>query len=647
MNLEAAPQSEPAVRELVTLIRASSEFRNMTTLADAARQAESADIQDFPARLRALISLMQEEVRRQTTQATTILIISQDKAMVLELLPALEARGTPVVITQNTTEARQVIASQTIGVCIIDLVLPKEDGRNFIAELRSKPETAVLMILAIGPHLNPGGTEKRLFSEADIFFEKPIHIPDVVSFLDMTRKRGPVKGREARRDPTTGTPNRAACIEAYSQIQKTCTDHDPISFALFGIHRFNTLVRNGGPVARENLIRQVASLLSSSFRASDVVARWGVSEFAVIMPGEDHFGATKAIEKVLPILNSQTITTTSGKTLPITLCAGLTLVNNQSPLDEAAAMAECHLYMAFHHAWQHPRKNWLVSDAIQTSRRNETIALFLNDPTMSKVLQQVLERETFKIESFASKTMLRSALAVKSFSLLITDDTFPANEGFEILTLARALPDDKRLRTLMIVSNESNTERALDLGAHDFAVKPFSVPRILSQVRRLLWQREESRTHARMTIMVVDHEIPQLLIAGTALHQLGECRVLLAHGIQDAIHRLAQSHPNYMIVDMNMPGVSGEEFINALPNQDWLKDIEIITASTQTATQARPKTSRKIAGAISRPYQPVKFIKEIRGLITMLQDDSLTLPPVDSAPLEAEVRRILTQQAIR
>ncbi len=640
-SLQSDPKTEPTARELVTLIRASSEFRNMNMLAQAAQQAESANSTEFPGRLRSLIICMHQELNQRNPNPGVI-IVTQDKSLITALKPELESRGYPVVVTNTPSEARGILATQTVGVCILDLVLAGQDGRDVISEFRTLPGTASLLIVAIEPHLAPSGLDNRALSDDDAFFRKPVNAADVANFLSLRLRRGPTKNRAARRDPTTGTPNRAACYESFSQIQRSCSEGEPISFALFGIHRFNTLVRNGGRAVREDLIRQLGSLLSASFRSSDVVARWGVSEFAVIMPGEDHYGATKAIEKVLPALNRQMITTPAGKPLPITLCAGLTLVNNQTPLEDAAATAECHLYMAFHQAWHNPRKNWLVSDAIQASRRSETIALLQPDPMMAKVLQQVLERETFKVQSFSSSKELRSALNQQSFNLLIMDGNLPEAEGQAIMEEIRGIPNQRQLLTMMIVGDDSGIERSLKLGVHDYAIKPLSMPRVRSQILRILWQREESRSHARMTVMVVDHEVPQLLISGTALHQLGECQVLLARGPQDAIRRLLHTQPHYLVLDMTMPEMSGEEFMRAIPDLDWLKNMEIIMAAPASFSLPAQNSARKVLGVISRPYRPIKFIKEIRDLIPMLQNDTLPPPPFLPAPLEAEVQRILS-----
>lgn len=642
-RLETDPATESSARELVTLIRASSEFRNMEAIAQAAQQAETADTAAFPAKLRALIILMHQEVNRQNPNPG-VLIVSRDAALATELKAGLESRGYPVVVTGKPAEAHEILATQIVGVCVVDLVLARADGRDFIADVRNRPATAAVTLVAIGPAVGRGGGGQEASSECDGFFHKPVKTADVANYLNFRLKRGPAKGREARRDPTTGTPNRAACYEAYSQIQKACANDEPISFALFGIHRFNTLVRNGGPVVRETLIRQVGSLLSASFRSSDVVARWGVSEFAVIMPGEDHYGATKAIEKVLPTLNRQTVTTPAGKQLPITLCAGLTLVNNQTPLEDAAATAECHLYMAFHHAWHSRRRHWLVSDAIPVSRRSESIALFLADAALARTIQQVLVRETFKVDVFSAREEALSAMSASPYNLLITDDGLASGDGFALVEQLRGLTDRKRLRTLMLVSDEAGIERASKAGVQDYAIKPASLSPLRSQVLRILWQREDSGSHSRMTVMVVDHEIPQLLIAGTALHQLGECRVLLAYGPQDALRRLMHVQPHFLIMDTAMPAMSAAEFLRSIPDLDWLKGMEIILACPASGPPPITKASHKILGEVTRPYRPVKFVNEIRSLIASLQDETLVMPPFTPAPLEAEVQRILALQ---
>ena len=640
-RLEKKPGSEKAARELVTLIRASSASRNMTALAQCARKAESASATDFVDRLRDLIELMRAEVRRNKDNPATVLIVSTDYALKSTLTECLMAANYTVVTTATTSDALASLDAGTIGFTIIDLIMVGKDGREFISELRKRPSTAAMPILAIGPKIDNPETETAQPPGADGFFEKPLKPEDVIKYLNLWLKRGYMRGQASRRDPATGTPNRAGCYEAYRQVQSQCSASDPISFAIVGIHRFNSLSRNIGPAARDALIRQFGSILSSTFRATDIVARWGVSEFAVIMPGEDQFGSTKAMEKALAALSALSISTPAGKKIPVVLCAGLTLVDYQTPLEDAHAAAERHLFMAFHNAWHTPLRDQLVSDAIPSGRRSETIALYLADFSTARTLKQVLEHETFEVELFTSADSMIARLATRAFNLLILDNEQPDGKSNQVLERVHALQNQTHLRILVVVASEDDVKASIKQGIQDYALKPLTIPAFLSRVRRLLWDRESSLSQTRMNILIVDHETSQLMVAGTTLHQLGECRVQLARGVQDAIRQLAHAQPHLLILDTTMPDMPAEAFIKSIPESLRLAGMNIILASPNPNEPPISDSPYRVLGTVSRPYKPLSFIKEMRALFPVLGDETVTPPPVDPTPLDAEVKRIL------
>lgn len=644
-RLEKKPDSEKAARDLVTLIRASSASRQMNELAQCAQKAESASSADFADRLRDLIELMREEVRRNKANPATVLIVSTDASLKHALSEGLLAAHHSPVTSSTPSEALAHLEAGAIGFTIIDLVMDGADGRDFIVQLRQRASTAALPILAIGPAINNPETESTQPPGADAFFVKPVDPDAVIKYLNLWLKRGYMRGHASRRDPTTGTPNRAGCHEAYQQIQSQCAPTDPISFAIVGIHRFNALSRSIGPVARDNLIRQVGSILSSTFRATDVVARWNVSEFAVILPAEDQFGGTRALEKALVALNGLSTTTPSGKTLKVTLCGGLTLVDNQTPIEDAQAAAERNLFMAFHNAWHTPGTNQLVSDAIPNGRRSEVIALYLADTSMARTLKQVLEHETFEVELFNSADSLLARLATRSFNLLILDQGPTADQRQQLLERAREIQRTTPMKALLVVSGDADVATTFRPGIQDYAIKPVSITAFLSRVRHLLWDRQASLSQARMNILIVDHEIPQLMIAGTTLHQMGECRVHLARGVQDGLSQLARCTPHLLLLDATMPGMTTAEFIRSIPDAPRLAGMKIVLASPRPGTTPPPYPPFKSLGTITRPYKPNSLLQELRALVPALGDDTDIAPHVDPAPLEAEVRRIINLPA--
>jgi len=645
-RLESHPQSESEneARRLVALLRASSEFRGMDALWQSARTAEEAPATTFPARLHELIAEIQKAIDHTPSHAGMVLMVSSDKIYTAHLAESINAQNHQTLIAESPHKAKELIAIFPVAFCIVDTVLADMDGRAFITDLRTRPETAAIPVIAITPSPSETNINQLLpVPGADAIFPKSSAIEDITNYLMLRLKRSYMKGVQARRDPITGLPNRAACHEIFHQLQHAIQAEAPIAFALVGIHQFAALTNHCTPLACDELMRKIGAILSSSLRATDVVARWDVSEFAVLLTGEDHFGATKALEKVLPALSELTLRRSTGEISPITTCIGLTINNSHTSIDDAALRAESHLYMAFSDTDSYAGGRPIVSDAIPITHREEPVALCLTNAGMSKVIKHILEKETFRVEIFPDTKSVFLRITETPFSLLILDDELPQESGFHLLQRLNEQPHTGTPGTMMMISREANIERVMKLGANDYFIKPPIMPAFLSQIRRVINHKSSQQPNPEITIMVADHEFPQLLLAGTTLHQLGICQVLLAKGAGDALQRLKNSHPEYLILDHLMPNISITEFINQIKNMDWLKNTKIIL-STNHPEVSRPVTGgHSILGLISRPYKPMTLLHELQKLIPALPKTGTGKGriPTDPRLLELEIQRIL------
>lgn len=642
-NLEDDPRTVDATLRLVASVRASSELHGMTALAESARRAEVAPHFDLPARLRELITLMRLEINRQGVSIQTVLIVSTDADMVAALKPALEAHARRVVIATTSQEALQAMTAQDVSSIVIDFVLTGQDGRALIAALRCKPATAAMPIVAIAPKLADGVKDPSLVQEADGYFEKPIKAKEVAEFLVFRLKRSHEWSRESRRDSLTGLLNRAAFCTIYDELMAQRSDTDePLTLVMLGISHFDSLSLECGPVVRDELIRQISSILSASFRTTDTVARWGVSEFAVILPGEDQFGGTRAIEKVLSVLNRQKATTPAGKSMALTVCAGLTVVTGMATVEEAVERADHFLYAAHYMNTGSTTVYPIVFDTAHAVRRTNRVALCLADSNMTHVIEQFLERDNFEPLTFSTAEAALRDLPGQRVHMVVLDDETPDDGAFRILQALRAQVRYNRVPIVMLVSSEANIVRALELGANDYAIKPFMASGFIMRVRRILRHGAKSNDGDQPLVLVVDHEVPQLLVAGTALHQQGGCRILLAKGARDGLRRLTDALPDVLVLDMHMPDFSGSDFIKMIPLLPKLRKLEIIPAADSPLTTAKLTSDVfRIRGRVTRPFKPGTFLEEIRPLIRLPPPGSVS-EPVDPEPMEMEIQRILT-----
>lgn len=332
--------------------------------------------------------------------------------------------------------------------------------------------------------------------------------------------------------------------------------------------------------------------------------------------------------------------TSAGNLIPITLCAGITINNSLTSIKDASLRAESHLLMAYSDTDAPSGGQQIVSDAIPLSHREAPVALCLTHPGMAKVIKQILERETFRVEIFSDTESAFQHIVQTPFSLLILDDDLPGESGFHLLQRLNAHAHARALSTLMMISRQDSIERVMKLGANDYFLKPPTMPEFLSQIRRVICHNRAANPSPALTIMIADHDFPQLLLAGTTLHQLGTCQILLAKGMADALQRLKTSHPEILILNPAMPLFDMKEFLSQVGQMEWLNHTRIILA-TPAPTDPLPVYDRPLLGAISRPFTPPTLLAELYRLIPDLLKPAKGHIPTDPRLLELEIQRLL------
>ena len=93
---------------------------------------------------------------------------------------------------------------------------------------------------------------------------------------------------QATRDPLTGLRNRRAMIERFNEeSDRARRRHEPLSIALVDVDHFKTFNDSFGHPAGDIVLQEVAQLLESHARVSDLVARYGGEEFVLLLPATD------------------------------------------------------------------------------------------------------------------------------------------------------------------------------------------------------------------------------------------------------------------------------------------------------------------------------------------------------------------------
>lgn len=414
----------------------------------------------------------------------TILIVDDDESITKLFSSALSSEGYRILIATTGTEADQFLEIESISLVLLDLFLPDVDGRNVLVKIRKHARTSRVPILIITGHNSLATQKECLTLGADDLIEKPLEISKVVTLIQRRLSSAREADREARRDLLTGLPNRAALHEAFQPMAaQTHRLNLPLSIAILDLDLFKSINDTFGHPAGDLVLQSFARIERESLRASDVFGRWGGEEFVVLMPETDLTGAQTALEKSLAAFRAQTIDF-QGSSLPsMSFSGGVVIAAPHDSLDSAVAAADRLLYRAK----QTGRARICTTFDGETSE-TRSIMLIEHDPLIISSLTELLAKEGLRVVTASNADEARTGLANESFAAALIEIELPGGGG--LATLKHLRSDDRGRATpvLMIASpgNEKDVYRALEAGANDYVIKPFSASELLTRLRRLV-----------------------------------------------------------------------------------------------------------------------------------------------------------------
>jgi diguanylate cyclase (GGDEF)-like protein len=110
----------------------------------------------------------------------------------------------------------------------------------------------------------------------------------------------------AETDVLTGLPNRRVLRRRLTdEIRRASRYRTPLSLLLIDIDGLKRVNDDRGHAAGDRAIRRVAASIAATLRASDLGARWGGDEFAVVMPNTTGDAAGRLAERLMVDLDER------------------------------------------------------------------------------------------------------------------------------------------------------------------------------------------------------------------------------------------------------------------------------------------------------------------------------------------------------
>lgn len=118
-------------------------------------------------------------------KAASILIIDDDSRNIFALSLVLRSKGYGCLSAMDAQTGMKMLQDHAgIGIVLLDMMMPEQDGYETITALRNMPGRTALPVIAVTAQAMPGDREKCLKAGANAYVSKPV---DVDLMLDLLK----------------------------------------------------------------------------------------------------------------------------------------------------------------------------------------------------------------------------------------------------------------------------------------------------------------------------------------------------------------------------------------------------------------------------------------------------------------------------
>jgi PAS domain S-box-containing protein len=115
--------------------------------------------------------------RSRPGEGQLILLAEDSEVAIAPLTGYLQARGYQVVVARNGQQAVDLALEKYPDLILMDVQMPGVDGLEATRQLRARPETAQMPIIALTALAMPGDREHCLEAGTNDYFAKPVNLP--------------------------------------------------------------------------------------------------------------------------------------------------------------------------------------------------------------------------------------------------------------------------------------------------------------------------------------------------------------------------------------------------------------------------------------------------------------------------------------
>jgi diguanylate cyclase (GGDEF)-like protein len=310
-----------------------------------------------PSQVLAAVAQVLEQTSRSIAR---ILIVDDDPALLKLLSTLIEPYGYQVTLLSEAQQFWQILEQTDPDLLILDIELyesarssdlreklPPYSGIELCQVIRSDLRWNRLPVLFLSAHTDLETVQRSFVAGADDFLNKPV-VPQELLTRVQTRLKQRKIWETRELDELTGLSLRRKALQDLTRsLHLAKQQQQPFSLAILDLDHFKRVNDQWGHDTGDRVLSYFGKLLNQSFRAEDIIGRWGGEEFVVGMYGMTNQDGIKRLQDVLEKLNNYVFLAPNGTSFQVSFSGGIAqLVDNSSELQTLYCAADEALYRA-------------------------------------------------------------------------------------------------------------------------------------------------------------------------------------------------------------------------------------------------------------------------------------------------------------
>ena len=255
-----------------------------------------------------------------------------------------------------------------------------------------------------------------------------------------------------------------------------------------------------------------------------------------------------------------------------------------------------------------PKSADLAEATPSPASKPRTVMIVDDEANIRRFLRHILEQENYDVLEAASGREALQRASREQPNLILLDLRLPDMTGFEILEQLK-LKSDTRDIPVIILSIIQDKEQGFRLGASDFLSKPVDREKLVDRIGRLVGSPSQTE------VLLVEDDDSVRRAVQVMLETQGY-RVNPVASAERALEVLAQARPGLILLDLMLPGISGNDFLSELRGHDEWHNIPVIVltaAGPDERTEALGQGAREVVG---KPFSEETLSELIRKNLT-------------------------------